>query len=307
MKISQKLKLIKRITKKTQEELAKELGVSFVTFNSWINEQSTPRVAKQEKIDDLYRKVTGQKTIPENELNAKKNIIKKKSKKYKSVTEYILKHPDIYDEFLLQITYNSNRIEGSTLTLAETSSILFQNKTMPNKDVIEHLEAKNHQTAFNFLMDRIKKGFIINEEFILKLHRILMNGIRRDAGTYRRHGLRIVGVSVPTANYIQVARLMKDLFGYIKRDSSDIVRHVSIVHSKFEKIHPFSDGNGRIGRLIMQAMLLKENMAPAIIKEQERQLYYTYLQKAQMQEDSSLLEDFIAEGILLGFDIINTA
>jgi len=76
------------------------------------------------------------------------------------------------------------------------------------------------------------------------------------------------------------------------------------VHSKFEQIHPFSDGNGRVGRLIINAMLLKHNFAPAIIKQQKKQLYYTYLYKAQTKDDQSQFEDFLCEAVADGFDIL---
>ena len=88
----------------------------------------------------------------------------------------------------MSLTYNSNSIEGSTLTENETADILFRNKNIKNKSLIENLEAKNHQAALEYLFREIKLNFKINENFILKLHSMLMNGIRDDAGMYRRHG-----------------------------------------------------------------------------------------------------------------------
>ena len=86
--------------------------------------------------------------------------------------------------------------------------------------------------------------------------------------------------------------------------TDDIILLLAKVHSKFEQIHPFSDGNGRVGRLLMTAMLLKYNFAPAIIKQQQKQLYYTYLYKAQTKEDQSQLENFLCEAIANGFDVL---
>ena len=132
-----------------------------------------------------------------------------------------------------------------------------------------------------------------------------MNGIRDDAGFYRRHSVRIVGSNVATANYIKVPDLMSEIESLILSKKKDIISHVTEVHARFEKIHPFSDGNGRVGRLLMAAMLIKANLPPAIIKQETKQLYYTYLKKTQLEEDVTQLEDFICDATLNGFDLIS--
>ena len=307
MKYSLKLQLVQRLTGRTQEQLAGELGVSFATLNSWKNGKSEPRKLKGKLIDELYMKVTGEKKIPSTVLSAKKRIIQEKANKKRNLIKYIQDHPDIYDELTLQLTYNTNRIEGSSLTVRETAAVIFDNVSLPDKDLIEHLEAKNHQTAFDFMMANVSKDFVVKEAFVWQLHRILMNGIRRDAGYYRSHGVRIVGSSVPTANYLKVPELIEKLVKDMNRDRKDIVKHVTEIHSRFEQIHPFSDGNGRIGRLLMSVMLLRNNIAPALIKQEEKQLYYTYLEKSQRTEDNSLLQDFLCDAVIDGFSLIDIA
>jgi Fic family protein len=131
-----------------------------------------------------------------------------------------------------------------------------------------------------------------------------MNGIKDDAGIYRNHGVRIVGSNVPTANYLKVRILMKDIVESINKSQKDNTGHASRIHAKFEQIHPFSDGNGRVGRMILTAMLLKSNTAPAVIKQEEKQIYYACLRRAQLKEDSTQLEDFICDATALGFDIL---
>jgi len=304
MSIQEKLKLIQRISGLTQEKLAQKFKVSFATLNSWMNSRSVPHKKAQTVIDELYKEYTGQKVIPENVLQAKKAVLVSKGQKFKNILKFILDRPDLYDEFLLVLTYNTNSIEGSTLNENETGAILFQNKVLPNKSLTEQIEVKNHQAAFHFLMQYLKKAEKIDEDLILKLHSILMNGIRDDAGFYRRHGVRIVGANVPTANYVKVPELMENLVKEINAREKDVIRHVSKIHYSFEKIHPFSDGNGRIGRLVLCAMLICANFPPALIKQENKQLYYTYLQKAQTSGDSSLLEDFMCEAIMDGFKII---
>ncbi|MDP2750697.1 MAG: Fic family protein [Nanoarchaeota archaeon] len=302
--IQQKLKVIQNKLNITQTKLADRFGVSFVAFNNWWTGKSIPRKKMGIMIDDLFLEVTGQKTISSDKLIVKKQSLKKKSSGHKSVIEEILQNKDIYDEFVLKLTYHSNSIEGSTLTEGDTAAILFDNVSLPNKTLTEQLEAKNHQTALNYLFDYISKKEKINESLILKLHSILMNGIRSDAGMYRNHGVRILGVSLPTANYAQVPDLMKSFIPDLENDNNDIVSISANVHSHFEQIHPFSDGNGRVGRLLMTAMLLKANLAPAVIHQQQKQLYYTYLFKAQTKNDQSQLEDFLCDAILDGFDIL---
>ncbi|MCK9378956.1 MAG: Fic family protein [Candidatus Moranbacteria bacterium] len=304
MKIKDKLKIIQDISGLTQTEIAAKIGVSFVAFNSWWNEKYLPRKKQEEIIDELYKEYTGQKTIPETVLIAKKELILMESKKYKNVLSVILNNPDIYDQFLLALTYNSNKIEGSTLSEDETADIMFNNKSIPNKSIIEQLEVKNHQAALQFLFQYLEKKGKINEKLIFKLHGILMNGIRDDAGFYRRHGVRIVGSNVPTANFLKISSLMDDIAKNINKNPKDTVKHASFIHARFEQIHPFSDGNGRVGRLILTAMLLLKNLAPATIKQEEKRLYYACLRRAQLKEDFTQLEDFICDAIIISLDIL---
>lgn len=304
MTIRQKLEIIKKILGLTQTKLAQKLGVSFVAFNSWWTGKSTPRPKMQTAIDELFLEVTGQKIIPTDQLTTKKQALLQIGLKHPNIIGEILNNPDIRDQFILKLTYHSNRIEGSTLSEPDTAAILFDNAALPDKSLTEQLEAKNHQTALNYLFDHISKGMRIDENFVLKLHGILMNGIRPDAGLYRRHAVRITGVNLPTANYIRVPDLMPKIIADANKKTDDIVNLSASFHSRFEQIHPFSDGNGRIGRLLMNGMLLRAKLAPAIIRQEQKQLYYTYLYKAQTKNDQSQLEDFFCDAVLDGFKIL---
>lgn len=304
MTIRQKLEIIRKMLGLTQTKLAQKLGVSFAAFNSWWTGKSNPRLKMQAAIDELFLEITGQKIIPADQLTAKKQALSRKSAEHKYVITEILDNPDIRDRFILKLTYHSNSIEGSTLTEPDTAAILFDNVALPNKSLAEQLEAKNHQTALNYLFDHISKKEKINEALVLKLHGILMNGVRPDAGAYRNHGVRITGVNLPTANYISVPKLISEIMARVTKKTKDIVALSAYVHSKFEQIHPFGDGNGRVGRLLMNAMLLSANFAPAIIRQEQKQLYYTYLYKAQTKEDYSQLENFLCDAIVDGFNIL---
>lgn len=307
MNTRQKLEIIQKRLGLTQTKLAEKFGVSFVAFNSWWTGKSNPRPKMRVAIDELFLEVTGQKTISADKLASKKQLLRQKSEEHKNIVTEILDNPDICDQFILKLTYNSNRIEGSTLTEPDTAAILFDNAALPNKSMTEQLEAKNHQTALNYLFDHIVKKEKVDEAFALKLHSILMNGIKSDAGVYRNHPVRITGVNLPTANYMSVPKLMPELMARIDKKTKDIMALSADIHSKFEQIHPFSDGNGRTGRLLMNAMLLQANFAPAIIRQEQKQLYYTYLYKAQTKNDHSQLEDFLCEAVMNGFTILERA
>ena len=300
MKVSEKIKIIIRLSGLTQESLAKELGVSFVTLNSWINDKSIPHKKKIEIVNKVFSKYSNI-NIDEIRESTKKEVICKKIDQ--NILNKIIERTDIYEEFVLSLTYNTNKIEGSTLTEDETAAVIFRNEIIRNKGLTEHLEAKNHQQAIKLLFNHLKNSKI-DEKLILKLHGVLMSGVRDDAGNYRKHGVRIVGSNVPTANYIKVPELMKDLVCQINKKENNTIKHVAIIHSRFEKIHPFSDGNGRIGRLIMAAMLLLNGLPPAIIKAKDKKFYLSYLRKSQLKEDSSFLEDFVCDAILNGLKII---
>ncbi|MBI5135300.1 Fic family protein [Candidatus Uhrbacteria bacterium] len=305
MTIRQKLEIIQKMLGLTQTKLAEKFGVSFVAFNSWWTGKSIPRPKMQASIDELFLEVTGQKIIPDDQLTAKKNVLRKKMREHKNVVNNIIANPDIRDQFILKLTYHSNSIEGSTLTEPDTAAILFDNVALPHKSLTEQLEAKNHQTALNYLFDYIAKEEKIDEDLVLKLHSILMNGVRPDAGVYRNHAVRITGVNLPTANYVSVPKLIPEVMVRINKKTKDIIALSAGVHSTFEQIHPFSDGNGRVGRLLMNAILLNANFAPAIIRQEQKQLYYTYLYKAQTKEDQSQLEDFLCEAVMDGFKILD--
>ncbi len=287
----------------SQEKLARELGVSFATLNSWVNGRSQPRAVAFQKIHERYLKITGQSTLSRSELDLKMKVLLSRQRDLPHPLRLILKRPDLLEQFVLSLTYNSNKIEGSTLTEDETATVLFDNRTLPDKTLVEQLEAKNHQTALNYMFRTLQES-PVDEAWILKIHSILMNGIRDDAGLYRNHNVRIVGSFVPTANHLKVPDLMRDLIKKMGENHQNIFEYCSQIHAGFEKIHPFSDGNGRVGRIMLNAFLLKAKFPPALIQNDKKRLYYTYLQKAQLDEDFSLLEDFIMDAVLEAYPLL---
>jgi len=286
MTIIHKIQTILKEGEFTQGKLAQKIGVSSVTLNSWVNGRSIPYKKHQEAITELFLGVTGELIISEEDLQIKRDILIQQSKQYKGITKFIVGRVDLIDEFGLALTYNSNRLEGSTLTIGDTKDILFNNSVIENKSMVEHLEARNHHAAWKYLLKYLFDGGNINEKLGLKLHQILMNGILENAGEYRKHNVRIVGSYVPTANYLSIDRLLKLL--YKASENVVSISEASCLHGDFEKIHPFTDGNGRVGRLLLNGVLLKMNLPPAIIHQ------------------GTQLEDFIMDAVLDGFEIMDS-
>lgn len=313
MNYSDKLKTILSITGQKQEDIASEFGVTFAAFSRWLHRKAEPRNSAKEKIDKLLNSLTSsgkEYKIKPTALNLKDEALFLKKEDYTNIVRYILDNPDIKDQFVLSLTYHSNKIEGSTLSESETASVLFHNTALRNKTLTEQLEVKNHQTALEYMFEYIKDGKTINQEFILKIHSILMNSIRSDAGIYRNHGVRITGSFVPTANHLNILKLITELIEKIKKakkDSSNKRKFVHLcahLHAEFEQIHPFSDGNGRVGRILLNALLLQENFAPAVILQNKKTAYYKSLQNAQLKEKFEDIEEYIVDAVLLGYRMI---
>jgi len=304
MNYREKLHIIQELTGLSQEKLAQQLGVAFSTLNKWINEKAQPRKSAQKQIDVLFGDISGIKEEAGSALKAKLSIIQNKRKSHKSIIHTIVNYPDIHNQFVLSLTYNTNSIEGSTLTEHETKVVLFENAALGHKTLKEQLEVKNHQAALEFLFSFIMQKKKVDIAFILRLHSILMNGIRDDAGAFRNHAVRIVGANVPTANHLKVRELMNGLLKKINSEKNGIVYHSAYIHSVFEKIHPFSDGNGRVGRLLAYAMLLSQNYPPAVILQKKRNTYMKALNRSQRDDDFDLLHEFFADSVLEGFKIL---
>lgn len=302
MNYLEKLNKILIATSWSQEELARRLEVSFPALNAWLNERSVPRRSAIIRIDELFLSVLGTEEVSEEELEN----VKTQALKVKLTTKSIINDPDLLERLTIHLTYHTNTIEGSTMTMADVKDVLYQDKVLGNRTAIEQAEARNHQAALYWLLDEltVNKEFTITEDIILGLHLRLMNGIVGDAGQYRKHTVRIMGTHVPLANWQKIPSLIDDYIQSLKDENSDLIASIARSHATFEKIHPFSDGNGRTGRLLILAQALSNGIAPPIIPRDRKQAYYKYLEFAQVQDKSSQLEMFIAESIIYSNNII---
>ena len=309
MTTTQKLQKIQKYSGKTQEELARDLDVSFPTLNSWINGKSQPRAKAVEKIISLYHETFGDTSIGVDELNEKAKKLQQLQKQFSRPFSILMSKKDAYDDFLLSLTYHTSRIEGSTCNEPDVKAGRVDDVTIPNKSVREHQEAKNHQAALGFVMRWIRdNNNVIDEQCIKRIHQILMNGIMHNAGEYRKHSVRIAGAHVPTSNHLSIDKHMSEyieIFNQFLKKPLAQVEQIAQSHSRFEQIHPFSDGNGRVGRLLMLILAFKYNMAPVLIKKEKKQAYYTYLEESQVKNNHIPLTSFIFDAIFEGYKLLS--
>jgi Fic family protein len=295
MNYATQLKAILQASGWSQEELARRLGVSFVTLNSWANGRSEPRKKASEAIRMLYFEILGADSLDIAALYEQK----KKAASLKTTVRAIFSDQRVLDKLMLYLTYHTNTIEGSTMTLADTEDVLFHHKVLSNRTQTEQIEARNHQAALLWLLEQLPgRDFVLTEDIVKGLHLRLMNGIIGDAGEYRRHSVRIMGTQVTVTNYLKVPDRMLQILSNIERSPNDPIAFLSAMHANFEKVHPFSDGNGRVGRLLMLSQALMYGLIPPLVVRERKYAYYKYLELAQVKDNFIPLELFIAEAMI---------
>jgi Fic family protein/DNA-binding Xre family transcriptional regulator len=298
MNYQAKLQQILTASGLSQEALAAKLGVSFVTLNSWANGKSAPtRTDYLARIEETYGEIIGSTAIDQPALAA----LKKQAVACRLTARKLLENRLILDKITLNLTYHTNTIEGSTMTKADVADVIFDNKVLKNRTAIEQREAVNHQTALHFLLDELTdktRPFEFTPELIRAIHLRLMSGIVSDAGLFRNHGVRIMGSNVPLANFIKIPDLLSSLCNRLNEETTDPIGLLAATHAEFEQIHPFSDGNGRTGRLLMFAKALNLGLMPPIINKERKIAYYKYLETAQTKAELDPLEQLFAESIV---------
>lgn len=179
------------------------------------------------------------------------------------------------DEFLIEFTYNSNAIEGNTLTLQETAMVL-EGVTIDQKPLKEHLEIIGHRDAFQYVEGLVREKQAFSEYMIKCIHSLVLMDKAEDRGVYRRIPVRIMGAFHEPPQPYMVEPMMNELVALHadRKTSMHLVEAVALFHLDFEGIHPFIDGNGRTGRLLINLELM-QNGYPAIdVKFADRRKYY---------------------------------
>lgn len=200
------------------------------------------------------------------------------------------------DEFMINNTYNSNAIEGNTLTLRETALILNEGVTISEKPIKEHLEVIGHRDAFEYITKLVSEKVPLSEKEIKEIHSLVLMNDRENRGVYRKLPVQILGSKhIPPQPYM-VEKLMEDLLiNYNNRiNDSNIIEIVAGFHLRFEGIHPFIDGNGRTGRLIMNFELMKAGLLPINVKYSDRNKYYDCFDEYKSTQNANGFVDLIA-------------
>ncbi len=195
----------------------------------------------------------------------------------------------------LEYTFESNRIEGNTLTLRETDLVINEGLTISGKSMREHLEAINHQEAIGYIKHLMEKNSMLNEREVLSIHNLILRGIHpEDAGRYRRVQVMIKGSSFMPPQPFMVAKEMEDFFIWYETNKNNLhpIVLAAEMHERLVTIHPFIDGNGRTSRLVMNLILLQNGYVIANIKGDydSRMQYYNALEIAQTKNKK---EDFL--------------
>jgi len=195
----------------------------------------------------------------------------------------------------LEYTFESNRIEGNTMTLRETDLVINEGLTISGKSMREHLEVINHQEAIAYIKDLMQRNSSIKEREVLSIHNLILRGIHpEDAGRYRKVQVMIQGSSYMPPQPFLVAKEMEGFFIWYETNKSILhpIVLAAEIHERLVTIHPFIDGNGRTSRLVMNLVLLQHGYIIANIKGDydTRMQYYQTLETAQTKNNK---EDFL--------------
>ena len=202
----------------------------------------------------------------------------------------------LQDEFMIDFTYNSNAIEGNTLTLKETAMVL-EGVTIDQKPLKDHLDAVGHKDAFLYIEDIAKKDIPLNESVIKNIHSLVLMNQPEDRGVFRKIPVRIMGAfTEPVQPYLIEPKITELLaVNEERKETMNVVERIARFHLGFEGIHPFIDGNGRTGRLIMNLDLIREGYPPINIKFADRRKYYDAFDAYYRDNNAGVMTDLIAE------------
>jgi Fic family protein len=205
----------------------------------------------------------------------------------------------IFEAELPESVYNSNAIENSTLTIAETEKILLDLEVSRDVSVREVFEARNLARVFEYIKDKVSTRNV-DKELILFLHKMLISNIDESiAGRFRKQGEYVrVGTHVAPAPEQLEALLDAALLEYSANHKSYFLEKVSHFHLDFEHVHPFNDGNGRIGRVLINYQLLQQGFPPIIIRDKEKQTYYKSFGEFRDKRKSTTMDKVIASALM---------
>lgn len=199
----------------------------------------------------------------------------------------------LMQEFVVEFTYNSNAIEGNTLTLRETGLVL-QGITVGKKPLRDHLEAVGNRDAFEYVCELVRDGTPLTQWVIREVHQLVLADKPRDRGVYRTIPVRISGALHEPVEPALIEPGMAELLAWYEADDGDLVARLARFHVEFETIHPFVDGNGRTGRLLVNLELMKAGYPPIDIKYADRAAYLEAFDGYHSGRDPQAMERLFA-------------
>ncbi len=290
--LGKKIKLYRESKKMTQVEIAELLGVKPATVSKYESGSLEPNIESLKKLSEVFD-ISIDELLKENNFNISKINILEVLREQKNMK---LKG-NLYHNTQITFAYNTNHIEGSKLTEDQTRYIYETNTLIAEKDCITNLddilETANHFKLVDYMLDIADKK--LTEDVIKKFHKILKEGtsdIRKDwfiVGNYKKLPNEVGGLK--TTEPKNVERDMKKLLEWYSSLQQVTINEIIEFHSKFEKIHPFQDGNGRVGRIIMFKECLKNNIVPFIILDKDKLFYYRGLNQYQSNKEKGYLID----------------
>ena len=197
------------------------------------------------------------------------------------------------EEFIIEYTYNSNAIEGNTLTLRETDMVL-RGLTIDRKPLKDHMEAVGHKEAFDFVRDLVKEQVPLSESIIKQIHYLVLAYKREDRGVYRRVPVKIMGAKHEPVQPYLIQPKMEQLLEDYRNNTDHIIPRLARFHIEFEAIHPFIDGNGRTGRMLVNLELMKAGYPPIDIKFADRISYYNAFDEYHAKHDLGAMQKLFA-------------
>lgn len=291
MSIGNKIKKYREANKMTQKDIAEILEVEPGTISKYESGMIEPNIESLKRLAETFN-ITVDKLIKEEKFDVSKIDVLEKLREQK---EMRLKG-NLYHNTQIIFAYNTNHIEGSTLTedqtryIFETNTILFEDNTIAKVDDI--LETFNHFQLVDYMLDVADKK--LNEKMIKEFHKILKNGTSDsrvdwfNVGEYKQKANKI-GSGISTTLPSNVEKEMAKLMEWYNSIKEITIKEIIEFHYRFEKIHPFQDGNGRVGRIIMFKECLKNNIIPFIILDKDKLFYYRGL-KEYKNENGYLID-----------------
>lgn len=200
------------------------------------------------------------------------------------------------EEFMVEFTYNSNAIEGNTLTLKETAMVL-EGITIDQKPMKDHLEAVGHRDAFLYVQEIATQKVDFSEYVIKNIHSLVLINRPEDKGSYRKIPVRIMGAFTEPVQPYMIEPKMTELLSKNEERKSKMtdIERIALFHLEFEGIHPFIDGNGRTGRLIMNLDLIRNGYPPINVKFTDRKRYYDAFDSYYRDNNPTPMTELIAE------------